>query len=80
MDTLTISHKFRVEVRTWPGDWTAAQLDAGDAGPATETLTREQWYEPGPDGAPVEVTDPARIAELDARSRQEDHDDAQDDG
>lgn len=69
MDTMTMPYKIAVAIATYDGDWTAEQIDAGEAGqPAIQT--REQWVEPGPDG-PVIVIDPVRIAALEQQISKE---------
>lgn len=69
MDISSMPHKIEVEVATYDAtQWTEDQVRNGEAVP-TRTDTSVTWYEPGPDG-PVEVTDPARIAELEATTQE----------
>jgi len=64
MDNITVPHRIETEVKTFEGDWTAEQIEAGLAGePRIETHVA--WYEPTPDG-PREITDADRIRELEA--------------
>lgn len=65
MEQLATPYKVATSIATYSGDWTAEQIDAGEAGDPTGIETDSAWWEPGPDG-PLEVTDPARIAALDA--------------
>jgi hypothetical protein len=65
MDQLAQPYKVATSIVTYGGDWTAEQIDAGEAGDPSGIETDSAWWEPGSDG-PIEVTDPARIAALDA--------------
>lgn len=65
MDTMHAPYKVATSIATYGGDWTAEQIDAGEAGDPSGIETDAHWYEETPDG-PVEITDPARIAALDA--------------
>jgi hypothetical protein len=65
MDKLAQPYRVATSITTYSGDWTADQIDAGEAGDPSGIETDAHWYEDGPDG-PVEMTDPARIAALNA--------------
>lgn len=66
MDTITVPYKTAISVRTYLGDWTEDERAAGIAVESQPEIVSEAWYDPTPDG-PVEITDPARIASLEAR-------------
>lgn len=65
MEQLAQPYKVATSIATYGGDWTAEQIDAGEAGDPTGIETDAHWYEETPDGT-VEVTDPARIAALES--------------
>lgn len=64
-DHWTIPHKGTWTIEKYDSDWTEEQIANGDATPAEVITYDEGWQEAGPDG-PVPITDPARIAALDA--------------
>lgn len=58
---------YRVEFKeaTYQGDWTAEQIDNGEAGePVVNTVS--MWFENTPQG-PQEITDEKRIKQLEDR-------------
>lgn len=65
MDTSKIPYKVEFQVATFEGDWTAEQIDNGEA-PEPTIDKHVEYYEPTPHG-PKKVTDPSRIAELEER-------------
>lgn len=65
MDNTKVPYKVRHEVATFQGDWTAEQIDNGEAGEPTIEVD-EQWYDE--DHNPIH--DPERIAELEESIRQ----------
>ena len=67
MERITVPYKAVTQIATFQGDWTAEQIDNGEAGePTIETF--EEWYEPTDEGF-VRVTDPSRIEELEKTIR-----------
>lgn len=64
MERASVPYKVEIQVATFEGDWTADQIDNGEAGPPK--LERQvDWYEPTADG-PRKITDESRIEELEA--------------
>lgn len=63
-DGIMVPYKVGIRIKTFEGDWTQEQIDSGEAIQTDEQFS-ETWYQPGPDG-PTEITDPERIAELEA--------------
>jgi len=67
MDTGRFPYKLDFMIQTYEGDWTAEQIDAGEA-PEPTVQSSSGWYEKI-DGVEVEITDPKRIAELEERAK-----------
>lgn len=63
MENIKVPYRVDLQVATFEGEWTAEQIDSGEAGKAARTETQSVWYEPTENG-PVEITDPERLREL----------------
>lgn len=67
MERITVPYKAETRIATFQGEWTAEQIDNGEAGePFIEV--HSDWYEPTDEGFVV-VTDPSRIEELEKTIR-----------
>lgn len=65
-DILNEPYKVQFQIDTYPGNWTAEEIDRGLAGePVTEI--RSQWFRRNPNGDPIEITNLDEIAKLEAK-------------
>lgn len=66
IDTFTTPYRIDKKIATWDGEWTAEQIDNGEAPSPKLVETSSTWFE-NIDGVPTEIIDPKRIEELERK-------------